>query len=225
MQDPREASQKGPPSHLIFHCFPLFGHPVIAGSRDTSDGGSSYIIRHNTYVQGRRDTKHHSFDIHADEGTAIVAPFHATVHRAASDKLGGFNITLYAKGPTYKWTMYCAHLTALVRGLKVGDRVVPGIPIALVGATGDATGPHLHMTVTEAHDWTRDAAYRVDPGAELFKFVNQTAARDHYKLSPAALQTLPGLLGMEGIAGYAALAEAIALERYGRVLQYSTGGK
>jgi murein DD-endopeptidase MepM/ murein hydrolase activator NlpD len=31
--------------------------------------------------------------------------------------------------------------------VKVGDQVTPGEEVALVGAAGDATGPHLHFEV------------------------------------------------------------------------------
>ncbi|WP_162910046.1 M23 family metallopeptidase [Aggregatilinea lenta] len=42
------------------------------------------------------------------------------------------------------WSLY-AHLSAVL--VEVGDRVEAGDPIGLVGATGDVSGPHVHLEV------------------------------------------------------------------------------
>jgi hypothetical protein len=85
---------------------------------------------------------HAGIDISATTGTPIHAPASGTVTRAGTEGGCGISITLeHANGLR---TRYC-HLSQL--GVTVGESVVAGETIGLVGSTGLATGPHLHFEV------------------------------------------------------------------------------
>jgi murein DD-endopeptidase MepM/ murein hydrolase activator NlpD len=85
---------------------------------------------------------HRGIDLSAAAGTRIVAPATATV-ASVGHKLGfGIVVELVHSGGVV--TRYAHCRSALV---KRGDHVVMGQPIATVGSTGLATGPHLHFEV------------------------------------------------------------------------------
>ncbi|HYJ62002.1 MAG TPA: M23 family metallopeptidase [Actinomycetota bacterium] len=92
--------------------------------------------------------RHMGNDITAPIGTPIRAPFAGTVS-AGYGVLGGREIRL--TGP--RGYVYGAHLSALGR---LGW-VKAGTVIGYVGATGDATAPHLHL------EWHPGAGGAVDP--------------------------------------------------------------
>jgi murein DD-endopeptidase MepM/ murein hydrolase activator NlpD len=60
---------------------------------------------------------------------------------------------------------FYGHLSKFL--VTVGKRVSRGMPLGLVGMTGDATGPHLHFEIWIG-GWRRDKSSRpVDPLAQL----------------------------------------------------------
>jgi murein DD-endopeptidase MepM/ murein hydrolase activator NlpD len=85
---------------------------------------------------------HNGVDIEANQGDTVKAALGGTVILATSDPLSGNYIKLqHTNGIT---TLYC-HCSKLL--VQSGQKVRQGDKIALVGATGDATGPHLHFEV------------------------------------------------------------------------------
>jgi murein DD-endopeptidase MepM/ murein hydrolase activator NlpD len=66
------------------------------------------------------------------DGTVIGAGYHGGYGNAVEIRHGGGITTLYG------------HLSGFVPGVRNGTRVHQGQPIGYVGATGWATGPHLH---------------------------------------------------------------------------------
>ena len=100
---------------------------------------------------GRRDHGHHDgIDVQAPMGTAVRAARGGAVLYSGS--LRGYgNLVIVDHGSGYA-TVYAHNQRNLVR---VGDRVRSGQTIALVGATGQVTAPHLHFEVRQrnvAHD-------------------------------------------------------------------------
>lgn len=85
---------------------------------------------------------HRGVDVAAPHGTRIVAPAAGRV-RYVGWRLGyGLTVELEHSGGVVSRMAHCGK--ALV---KVGDRVAIGTPVATVGATGIATGPHVHFEV------------------------------------------------------------------------------
>ncbi|OSM00104.1 putative M23 peptidase domain-containing protein [Magnetofaba australis IT-1] len=87
---------------------------------------------------------HKGVDYAAPTGTPIRAAGNGRViYRAYK---GGFgNLVLIRHNSTY--TTAYAHMSRYARNLKPGSRVRQGQVIGYVGATGKATGPHLHYEV------------------------------------------------------------------------------
>lgn len=89
---------------------------------------------------GTPKTPHSGMDIAAAEGTPVLAPAAGTVTFANPDLYltGGTVLLDHGHGVSSNFL----HLSRI--DVTVGDRVAQGQPIGAVGATGRATGPHLH---------------------------------------------------------------------------------
>jgi murein DD-endopeptidase MepM/ murein hydrolase activator NlpD len=84
---------------------------------------------------------HRGVDYGAPTGTPVLATGDGRVHSIGRN--GGYgNAVILKHGGQYS-TLY-AHLSGFKKGLKKGSRVAQGEEIGYVGATGLATGPHLH---------------------------------------------------------------------------------
>ncbi len=84
---------------------------------------------------------HKGVDYGAPTGTKVRATADATV--AVAGKQGGYgNVVILQHGGSNS-TVY-GHLSAFANGVRQGSRVKQGDVIGYVGATGMATGPHLH---------------------------------------------------------------------------------
>jgi murein DD-endopeptidase MepM/ murein hydrolase activator NlpD len=102
---------------------------------------------------GPRGSRFHTgLDLPAPAGTGVAAAAPGRVAYAGW-LAGGWGLLVTIAHPGGMRTLY-AHLSRI--DVHVGDEVEAGWQVGLVGATGDATGPHLHFEVR-----VRDAA--VDP--------------------------------------------------------------
>ena len=116
---------------------------------------STFGYRTNPITQ--KNEFHLALDIAADEGTEIHAFADGVVeYIGQSDDFGLYFKIRHANGVS---TFY-AHCSKLL--IQKGDPVTCGQTVALVGETGMATGPHLHLTV-EKDNIRLDPAYYVDP--------------------------------------------------------------
>ena len=104
---------------------------------------------------------HHDYpavDIAAPLGSPVYALANAVVEHAWSqpDPTCGIGLTIdTADGQT--WT-YC-HLAVLDPAVTTGARLSAGQQVGLVGATGDASGPHLHLQLQPADAWPQQEAW------------------------------------------------------------------
>ncbi|MGH3265655.1 MAG: M23 family metallopeptidase, partial [Trebonia sp.] len=85
---------------------------------------------------------HNGIDLAAGYGAPIVAAAAGTVVYAGPESGYGRIIKIAEPDGTQTWY---GHMEKCL--VKAGDRVKAGQKIALVGAAGDATGPHLHFEV------------------------------------------------------------------------------
>jgi len=109
-------------------------------------------------LNGQPRNPHAGLDVAAPLGAKVVAPAAGTVSLTGSFYFNGNTIFIdHGEGLI---SMLC-HLSAI--GVHDGDKVSKGQEIGRVGATGRATGPHLHWSVSLNGS-------RVDPSAVLALF-------------------------------------------------------
>jgi hypothetical protein len=91
---------------------------------------------------GPRGLRFHSgIDLPATSGTGVAAAGAGRVTWAGWRE-GGWGMLVTIAHPSGVRSMY-AHLSRV--DVRVGERLGAGFQVGLVGATGDATGPHLHF--------------------------------------------------------------------------------
>jgi murein DD-endopeptidase MepM/ murein hydrolase activator NlpD len=97
----------------------------------------TYVLPDGTDVP---QTPHSGMDIAAPTGTPVLAPAAGVVTFAAPDLYltGGTVLLDHGQGVSSNFL----HLSRI--DVRVGERVESGQPIGAVGATGRASGPHLH---------------------------------------------------------------------------------
>jgi len=89
----------------------------------------------------RGDSMHTGIDYPAARGTGVVAAGRGCVRSAGFDGGGYGNLVVIEHRAGM--TSWYAHLARI--SVNPGQCVVAGTPIGTVGATGHATGPHLHF--------------------------------------------------------------------------------
>ena len=100
---------------------------------------------------------HTGMDIAADQGTAVACFADGTVGVVGdSTILGKYVTVLHADG--YE-TLY-AHCSRI--SVSSGQRVARGDTLGAVGATGNATGPHLHLELHDGSKYLDPSPYLVD---------------------------------------------------------------
>ena len=117
-------------------------------------GRISTLFGSQRIYRGEPGSYHSGIDVARPAGTVVLAPADGVVILAAARPFtleGNLLIVDHGMGLTSAF-LHCQRLD-----VKVGDRVTQGQQLGTVGATGRATGPHMHWGLK----W-RDA--RLDPG-------------------------------------------------------------
>jgi murein DD-endopeptidase MepM/ murein hydrolase activator NlpD len=127
------------PSYSGGYVFPVGGGPGLVSASHT----------HHDYP---------AVDIAAPLGSPLYALADSVVVRSwtTPDPRCGIGLTLRAFDGQV-WT-YC-HLSVLDPGIAPGVALQAGAPVGLVGATGDASGPHLHLQLQPATSWPQQEAW------------------------------------------------------------------
>lgn len=131
----------------------LFQRPILPPGEDLADLTYLYATTQN----GARDP-HHGVEFQNAFGTPVHAAADGEVVFADSDKSIRFSPwtnfygnVIVIRHADEMYTLY-AHLSAIL--VQTGDQVEVGDMIGQVGATGGATGSHLHFEVREGSDYT-----------------------------------------------------------------------
>ena len=97
---------------------------------------------------------HYGTDFAANSGETIVAFADGTVNFAGYDESFGWHLKIDHGGG---WVSHFCHCSRLCVG--EGQSVGRGDAVALVGATGLATGPHLHFELMHGEDYVNPEYY------------------------------------------------------------------
>ena len=159
----------GAPSYSSGYVFPVGGGAVVVSASHT----------HHDYP---------AVDIAAPLGEPVYALANSVVLRSWSepDPRCGIGLTLQAfDGQT--WT-YC-HLAVLEPGLDPGVVLTAGRQVGLVGQTGHATGPHLHLQLQPATAWPQQEEWFQAFAGTAFSWQDGVAD----DAAPAAAEPVRGL--------------------------------
>ena len=136
---PGTSSVLAGPTYGSGYVFPVGGGPSVVSAAHT----------HHDYP---------AVDIAAPEGSPVYALANATVLNAwhTPDPRCGIGMTVQAFDGQV-WT-YC-HLAYLAETAVDGAQLTAGTEVGLVGHTGDASGPHLHLQLQPATAWPQQEAW------------------------------------------------------------------
>ena len=147
------ARQPGPPSsgtHVLQHAINTAATQLAAAqaAREAAEVaarawhipvGSYYIS--SEFGEVREDEIHAGLDFAGREGAPVLAARHGVVTESGWHGGYGFKVSIdHGDGHVTKY----GHLAA-ESSVRVGDAVVGGQALGLLGNTGDSTGPHLHL--------------------------------------------------------------------------------
>lgn len=156
---PVAATPTAPGEGTVAGAFPLTGSAYTFGGEDARFGAQ------------RTGHIHQGQDVLAASGTPIVAPLAGSVlWKANQPCCAGIYLVVHGSDGRDYVFMHIKRGTVLV---KVGDAVTAGQQLAQVGATGDASGPHLHFEIWVG-GWYVNGGHPIDPLPQLQHWASGT---------------------------------------------------
>jgi murein DD-endopeptidase MepM/ murein hydrolase activator NlpD len=140
------------------------GGPVLGGGYAFPVGGGASSV---SVSAGHHD--YPAVDIAAPAGAAVFALGSGIVERAWRQPDPRCGVGLLLRTTDGRGWVYC-HLAMLEPGVAAGLRVSAGDPLGLVGATGEATGPHLHLQFEHADAWPQREPWLVALAGAAFRW-------------------------------------------------------
>jgi murein DD-endopeptidase MepM/ murein hydrolase activator NlpD len=129
---------------------------------------------------------HHDYpaaDIDAPMGSPVYALSDGVVVDSWAAPQGNCGIgVIIATTDGQKWT-YC-HLSYLYPNILRGAQLAAGDNVGLVGATGDATGPHLHLQLDPSTSYPQDEAWFAGFAGTAFSWQDAAPVRTILSASP-----------------------------------------
>lgn len=147
----RRARTRAPSAPTVAGVFPVGGSFTFGGS------DARFGAKRNGHV-------HQGQDVVAAEGTPLRAPVSGTVVWTGDQK-GGAGIYLVIHGTDGR-DYVLMHLKERTLVVADGDAVRAGQQVGEVGATGDASGPHLHFEIWVG-GWATKTGRPIDPLPQL----------------------------------------------------------
>ena len=145
----KNKGKKGSPAvhpHTVHGAPTSSFEPYLGGSGPALPGYFSWPVAGGQITQGLHGWN--AVDIGASRGTPIYAAAAGTVIVARSGGWnGGYGSYVVVSHPNGTQTLY-AHMSEVMA--SIGEQVSQGETLGLVGATGKATGAHLHFEVRGA---------------------------------------------------------------------------
>ena len=164
---PKELTRIQNESRAQKSLYESYSPPVKLGSGFIAPlkGTITSLFGHRRFFNGQPRSPHSGLDIAAKTGTPIIAPALGNIVLAEELYFNGNTVFIdHGQGLI---TMYC-HMSEIL--VSNGTQVQQGTRIGLVGATGRATGPHLHWSVSLN-------GYRVNPNT-LVQTINTIVDAD-----------------------------------------------
>jgi murein DD-endopeptidase MepM/ murein hydrolase activator NlpD len=127
-------------------------------------GPFSFATGGGRFGAGRTGHTHEGQDILAASGVPVLAPYAGVVSSVGyqASGAGEYVVLDAADGRDYFFAHCIRGSTTVLAGALVGA----GQQLCQVGATGDATGPHLHFEIWNV-GWRVAGGYPIDPLPEL----------------------------------------------------------
>jgi len=122
---------------------------------------------------------HKGVDFAVTSGTPVMAAGSGVIDYAGAN--GSYGYYLRIKHDAVHSTAY-AHLSRFAQGMRTGKHVAQGQIVAFSGATGRATGPHLHYEVLVHNEQVNPMSVKFQSGnklagKELQRFLGETKER------------------------------------------------